>query len=213
MNLIAFLNTPLIRLFHLFQQSFMHLKQTYFRNQMPTIFMKLKHAGPLSIALILGFATACQNPKSTSETAQEKELAAAKTVRAVTYFDNGAVVPFPNTRQVTFWVEDTTKILLTYAQFKANADSTAQKMTLSDPTRCEALYDNILELAELPDGIDIKPGKQQCVGSRGVDISVIYTNGDTSRFSIMGGARCDQTLCPSFWAIDSFANLLITEKK
>ncbi len=176
--------------------------------------MKLKHLTyPLSIALILTFVIACGNQKSAPETEQSTELPVEKTVRAISYFDNGAVVPFPDTRKVTFMVEDTSKIFLTYARFKANTDSTSQKLTLTDAAQLEALYDNISELSELPDGVDIKPGKLPCVGSGAIDVSVIFTNGDTSRFSIMGGARCDPTLCPSFWAIDSFANLLITNKK
>jgi hypothetical protein len=179
---------------------------------MLSFFMKLKHlTHPLSISLILTVSAACETQNNaSSETAQSKEAIAAKTIRAVTFLDNGAVVPLPNTREVTFLVEDSSKISLTYAQFRAHKDSSSKKIILSDPTRREEIYDNILELAELPDGVDIKPGKQACVGSRSIDISVIFNNGDTSRFSIMGGARCDKSLCPSFWAIDSLANVLIT---
>jgi hypothetical protein len=175
--------------------------------------MKIKHLTyPLSIALILMLWTACETRSNTSETAQSKEAIAAKTIRAVTYIDNGAVVPFPDTRQVTFTIEDSTKIFMTYAQFTANRDSTSEKITLSDAARREEVYDNILELGELPDGIDVKPGKLPCVGSRSVDVSVIFNNGDTSRFSITGGARCDPSLCPPFWQIDSLAEVLIKSK-
>jgi hypothetical protein len=179
---------------------------------MLSFFMKIKHLTyPLSISIILTVLIACETQNNaSSDTAQTKETIAAKTIRAVTFLDNGAVVPMPNTREVTFWVEDSSKISLTYAQFRANRDSSSQKIILSDPTRREEVYDNILELAELPDGVDIKPGKQVCVGSRSIDISIIFNNGDTSRFSIMGGARCDKSLCPSFWAIDSLTNILIT---
>jgi hypothetical protein len=172
--------------------------------------MKIKHVTyPLSIAVILTLSTACGTQNTPTETVQTKAVIAAKTVRAVTYLDNGAVVPFPNRRQVTFMVEDSTKIYMTYAQFRAEKDSSSQKMPLANAARCEEIYDNLIALSELPDGIDIKPGKQPCVGSRSIDISVIFANGDTSRFSIMGGARCDPSLCPPFWELDSLTNLLV----
>ena len=110
---------------------------------------------------------------------------------------------------MTFTVEDSTKIALTYAEFRENVEPKGEKVSISDAERREQVYDSILELADMPDDVDIKPGKQACVGGRGIDISVSYANGDTTRFSIMGGARCDKTLCPSFWALDSLANLLI----
>jgi hypothetical protein len=188
------------------------------KNQLPIIFsqgfpflMKIKHAlYPLSIFTILVFGMACENKKSDSaDTIKAAEVVAAKAIRAISYRDNGAVVPFPNVRQVTVVVEDSSKIFMNYATIKAGKDSTDQKITVEDAARREEIYDKILELAELPDGIDIKPGKQPCVGSRSIDISVFFNNGDTSRFSIMGGARCDKTLCPPFWAIDSLADILI----
>jgi hypothetical protein len=173
--------------------------------------MKIKHAlYPLSILTILIFGMACETKKSESaDTTKTAEVVAAKAIRAISYRDNGAVVPFPNVRQVTVVVEDSSKIFLNYAAINAGKDSTDQKITVADAARREEIYDKILELAELPDGIDIKPGKQPCVGSRSIDISVFFNNGDTSRFSIMGGARCDKTLCPPFWAIDSLADILI----
>ncbi len=176
---------------------------------MLVFFMKIKHLEyPLSISLILGLFAAC-GLSTASDSAQTKAVVAAKTVRTVSYVDNGAVVPKPNKRQVTFTVEDSTKIALMYAEFKENMESKGKKVPISDAERREQVYDTILELSDLPDDVDIKPGKQPCVGGRGIDISVIYSNGDTTRFSIMGGARCDKTLCPSFWALDSLANLLI----
>jgi hypothetical protein len=153
-----------------------------------------------------------QNTPS-SQATQSKEAIAAKTVRSVTYIDKGAVVPFPKMRQITFTVEDSTNIFLNYAEFKGEIDTTGQKFNISNTNQREDVYDKILEIAELPDGIDIKPGKQTCIGSQGIDVSVIFNNGDTSRFSIMGGARCDKSLCPSFWHIDSLTNLLLADKK
>jgi hypothetical protein len=177
--------------------------------------MELKHSiYPLSISLFLLTSMACnlQNTPS-SQATQSKEAIAAKTVRSVTYIDKGAVVPFPKMRQITFTVEDSTNIFLNYAEFKGEIDTTGQKFNISNTNQREEVYDKILEIAELPDGIDIKPGKQTCVGSQGIDVSVIFNNGDTSRFSIMGGARCDKSLCPSFWHIDSLTNLLLADKK
>ena len=176
--------------------------------------MKLKHSiYPLSISLFLTTWTACNLQNTPSKSSESKESAAAKTVRTVTYLDKGAVVPFPQMRQVTFTVEDSTKIYLNYAEFKGEVDTTGAKVTISDAHKREEVYDKIMELAELPDGIDIKPGKETCVGSQGIDVSVIFNNGDTSRFSIMGGARCDKSLCPSFWHIDSLTTLLLADKK
>jgi hypothetical protein len=177
--------------------------------------MELKRSiYPLSISLFLTTLTACtlQNTPS-SQATESKEVVATKTVRAITYIDKGAVVPFPKMRQVTFTVEDSTKIFMNYAEFKGDVDAVGEKTPISDANQREEMYDKILELAELPDGIDIKPGKQPCVGSQGIDVSVIFNNGDTSRFSIMGGARCDKSLCPSFWHIDSLTNLLVADKK
>jgi hypothetical protein len=172
--------------------------------------MKIKHVKYfLSILLILVLWTACELSSNQSDTAQSKAVAASKAIRAISYLDNGAVVPIPNKRQVIFMVEDSTQIFMNYANIRENTDTSAEKIAILDTERREDVYDNILALADFPDGVDIKPGPQPCVGSRGIDISVIYTNGDTSSFSIMGGARCDKTLCPPFWALDSLANLLI----
>jgi hypothetical protein len=175
--------------------------------------MKMKHAQyPLSILLILMLCTACELNNNTAA-ATSKATVGPKTIRTISYLDNGAVVPAPAKRQVIFWVEDSTKILMTYANINGNRDSTSKKVDISDATRREEVYDNLVALADLPDGVDIKPGKQVCVGSRSIDIAVLFSNGDTARFSIMGGARCDRTLCPPFWHLDSLANVLLTDKK
>ena len=187
---------------------------------MSVFFMKNKHAAyPLSIraffATIITISTlltACDLNVNQSETAKSKAVAAARTVRTISYLDNGAVVPFPVKQQVTFLVEDSTKIAMVYAEMGENRESTSEKMAISDPTRRDDVYDNLLELADFPDGVDIKPGKQPCVGSRSIDIAILFTNGDTTNFSIMGGARCDKSLCAPFWALDSLANLLRTTK-
>ncbi len=183
-------------------------------------FMKSKHAAyPLSIRaffatilIISTLLTACDLNVNQSETAKSKAVAAAKMIRAISYLDNGAVVPFPVKQQVTFLVEDSTKIAMIYAEMGANRDSTTKKVVISDPSQREEVYDNLLDLADYSDGVDIKPGKQPCVGSRSIDIVLLFTNGDTSSFSIMGGARCDKSLCAPFWALDSLANLLRTTK-
>ena len=183
-------------------------------------FMKSKHATyPLSIraffATILTISTlltACDLTVNQSETAKSKAVAAARTVRTISYLDNGAVVPFPVKQQVTFSIEDSTKIGMIYAEMGENRDSTSKKIAILDPDQRDEVYDNLLDLADFPDGVDIKPGKQPCVGSRSIDIAILFTNGDTSNFSIMGGARCDKSLCAPFWALDSLANLLRTTK-
>jgi hypothetical protein len=167
---------------------------------------------PLSMLMVLMLWTACQTESSKAEAAKAKAEAAERTIRTMSYIDNGAVVPFPNKRQVTFMVDDTNKISLNYLLISGQKDSTKEKMAVLDAERREELYDNISELADYPDDVDIKPGKLPCVGSNSIDISLAFANGDTSRFSIMGGARCDPSLCPPFWAIDSLVNLLIAKK-
>ena len=188
---------------------------------MLVFFMKSKHAAyPLSIraffATIVILSTllaACDsNINQSSEAAKSKSVVIPKTVRTISYLDNGAVVPFPVKQRVTFLVEDSTKIVLIYAEMGENRDSASEKVAISDAARRDDVYDSLLELADFPDGVDIKPGKQPCVGSRSIDIAILFTNGDTSNFSIMGGARCDKTLCAPFWTLDSLANLLRTTK-
>ena len=193
---------------------------------MSVFFMKSKHvAYPLSIraffATIVAISTlltACDLNINKSETAQSKVATStiAKKIRTISYLDNGAVVLVPIKQQVTFLVEDSTKIDMIYAEIYAekgeNRATTNEKIAISDAARRDDVYDNLLELADFPDGVDIKPGKQPCVGSRGIDIAITFTNGDTTHFSIMGGARCDKTLCAPFWTLDSLANLLRTTK-
>ena len=189
---------------------------------MSVFFMKNKHAAyPLSIrtffatvATLSTLLTACDlNINQSSDAAKSKVIGAIpKTIRTISYLDNGAAVPFPIKQQVTFLVEDSTKIDMIYAEMGENRESTSEKVAILDPTRRDDVYDNLLELADFPDGVDIKPGKQPCVGSRSIDIVLLFNNGDTTHFSIMGGARCDKTLCAPFWALDSLAHLLRTTK-
>ncbi len=189
---------------------------------MSVFFMKNKHvAYPLSIRAFFAtivtmsmLLTACDlNINKSSDTAQAKTVGTApKMIRTISYLDNGAVVPFPVKQRVTFLVEDSTEIAMLYAEIGENRDSTSEKWAISDPARRDDVYDNLLELADFPDGVDIKPGKQPCVGSRSIDVAILFSNGDTTHFSIMGGARCDKTLCAPFWALDSLANLLRTTK-
>jgi hypothetical protein len=167
---------------------------------------------PLSMLMVLMLWTACQTESNKTEAAKAKAEAAERTIRVMSYLDNGAVVPFPDKRQVTFIVEDTNKISLTYLLISGQKDSTKEKLAVLDAERREKLYDNISELADFPDDVDIKPGKLPCVGSNSVDISLVFANGDTSRFSIMGGARCDPSLCPQFRIIDSLVGLIIAKQ-
>ena len=183
--------------------------------------MKSKHSAyPLSIraffatiATLSTLLTACDlNINQSSEASKSKIGTTPKTIRTISYLDNGAVVPFPVKQRVTFLIEDSTKIDMVYAEMAENREPTAEKWAISDPTRRNDVYDNLLDLADFPDGVDIKPGKQPCVGSQSIDIAITFTNGDTTNFSIMGGARCDKTLCAPFWTLDSLANLLRTTK-
>ena len=106
--------------------------------------MKNKHSAyPLSIcaffatiATLSTLLTACDlNINQSSEASKSKIGTTPKTIRTISYLDNGAVVPFPVKQRVTFLIEDSTKIDMVYAEMAENREPTAEKWAISDPTR------------------------------------------------------------------------------
>jgi hypothetical protein len=130
-------------------------------------------------------------------------------LKEIVLMDNGPVVPMPTIRRICFTVQDTTQIGIRYIQTEWNSSpSTAKNYEAIGETR-EDIWDEMEKVADLAtDGIDIKPGKIPCLGMNSLDIMVIYNSGDTNRFAITGGARCDRALAPSVWKLDSMARLL-----
>jgi hypothetical protein len=73
------------------------------------------------------------------------------------------------------------------------------------------VHDNFKTLSEIEDGWVVKPGKDLCVGVQGVDVTMVFTTGDTTRFNINGSARCDRSLIPEWYNLDSLAHVLVEE--
>lgn len=160
---------------------------------------------PLSIMVVL---TACDLDKTASNADKNKDNA-PKTVREVRIFDNGAVVPMPDTRRLSFVLKDSTSVLLTYLSFRnGGKDSTKQEVILRDEAS-DAAQDFAENLSDIADGTEIKPGKFPCVGVSNLDVSVIFSTGDTTQFTISGSARCDRSLFPDVWSLDSLANAAV----
>ena len=166
---------------------------------------------PLSILMSFMLLTACESENARAEAAIAKEKLASKTIRQVMYIDNGAVVPMPNMQQITLNVEDTLKMQLMFWNMNGGVDTTKSSFTITDAQIREELRDNLTELSDIPDGSDIKQGKAPCVGANNIDIAMIFSSGDTSRFSILGAARCDKSLCQPFWSIDSIAKIILNK--
>lgn len=129
-----------------------------------------------------------------------------KAISEVIFVDNGAVVPKPARRRISWVLKNSENILLNYTEQNSDAQTSSQKdITVSDEARDEMRdeIDRIAEFAE--DGLAIKPGKQPCVGMNSMNVEVVYNTGDTSRIAISGSVRCDPSLYPSIWALDSMA--------
>jgi hypothetical protein len=156
------------------------------------------------------------NPKSdeNSDNTEKSEENGEKTISEVILIDNGAVVPKPSTRRISWVLKNSENILLNYTEQNGdNIKSTKSDILISDDTRDEVRdeIDRIAEFAE--DGLAIKPGKQPCSGMNSMNVAVIYNTGDTSRIAISGSVRCDPTLYPSVWALDSMATEMYRNSK
>ena len=161
------------------------------------------------LLLILLMTSACIdiNPKSNENDSREivnKDM--AKEVKEVIFEDNGAVVPMPRVRRMILRLKNAENMSLSYSEQNGDgSDGTQNDITINDNAR-EAMRDEIDKIVEFAeDGIDVKAGKLPCVGMNSLNIAVVYNTGDTSRFAVSGSARCDPSLYPSVWALDSMA--------
>jgi hypothetical protein len=131
-------------------------------------------------------------------------------LKQVYYVDKGAVVPQPNVTLVNFILNDSLHGTLVYRLIQQR-DTTLFKIPFDNSERIELVHDNFKTLSEIEDGWVVKPGKDLCVGVQGVDVTMVFTTGDTTRFNINGSARCDRSLIPEWYNLDSLAHLLVEE--
>ena len=135
----------------------------------------------------------------------------SKGIREIRYIDGGAVVPNPMIRMVSINVKDSSNAIMSYMECMGS-DTSKGDISISKE-RIEMLYDNMLKMVEIPDGMEIIPGKVPCVGRKGIEVSMIFNTGDTSRFKINGGALCDKDVIPEWKQIDSLATVIYKEYK
>ena len=139
---------------------------------------------------------------------------APKSVKEVIFVDNGAAVSVPTVRRLVMTLKNLDNILLSYTEKIGTYVRENQNNILIDKDNREAIRDEIERIAEMAeDGLDVNPGKQLCVGMNSLNVEVIFNTGDTSRFEVSGTARCDRTLCPSVWNLDSIAMVVFHNYK
>jgi hypothetical protein len=131
-------------------------------------------------------------------------------LKQLSYTDFGAVVPMPIIRNVNILLRDTLNAMVFYTIINQK-DTFLQKIPLNDPERMDMLHECFNQLSEIEEGWEVMPGKEPCVGMRGVNVALIYTTGDTTRFNISGTARCDNSLMPEWSLLDSLAAVLSEE--
>jgi hypothetical protein len=174
---------------------------------MKTHILNRNYSYILVLMLLTSVACVDLNPKSddTKATATyDKNV--PKAVLELILEDNGAVVPMPKSRRLVLRFKNKEDILLTYSENTGNEkEGTKDEITINENER-ETMRDEIDKIVEYAeDGMDIKAGKQPCVGMNSLNVAVVYNTGDTTRFAVTGSARCDPSLYPSVWAVDSMA--------
>lgn len=133
----------------------------------------------------------------------------SKQIKEVILVDNGAVIPVPTIRRFVMTFKNSDNILFAYREQTGTYVSENQSNMLINAENHEAVRDEIDKIAELAeDGLDVNPGKLPCTGMNSLNIEVVYNTGDTSRFDVSGLARCDPSLYPSVWALDSMATMV-----
>lgn len=177
---------------------------------MKTHFFIKKHMiHPLYILLIFSIVSCIDRSSSSEEDTKDSESVGEnmpKAISEVIFVDNGAVMTKPSTRRIKWTLKNAENILLSYTEQNGDdKNGTHSDITVNDDTR-DAVRDEIERIAEFAeDGLAIKPGKQPCAGMNSLQVSVVYNTGDTSRIAISGSVRCDPSLYPSVWALDSMA--------
>jgi hypothetical protein len=166
----------------------------------------------INIALIMiSLTTACTDwAPQQNQVNNEPTQPIVKRLKLLSYTDFGAVVPIPIMRHVNILFRDSLNAIVFYTVIN-NRDTFSNKMPLNDPDRIDLVHQCFDQLSEIEDGWEIKPGKDICVGMRGVEVALIYTTGDTTRFKINGSARCDKNLIPEWSQLDSLSELMYEE--
>jgi hypothetical protein len=172
--------------------------------------MKSSPIPPLSIFLIFScFWTACDYFSNASTETVQKNTAPTRYLRELNYVDNGAVVPMPTIRRVQILLPDSMSANLKFSQYQ-NGETDIKPQEI--PVSGDLLHDLLTEIDRLElkstDGMDVKMGKRPCVGTRNLDVAMVYSTGDTVRYSVLGEARCDRSLYPHLWVIDSITQVL-----
>jgi hypothetical protein len=135
-----------------------------------------------------------------------------KRLKQLSYTDLGAVVPQPVIRHVDILLKDSLNAIVFYTTINQK-DTFLQKISFNDSERIDLLHECFNQLSEIEEGWEVMPGKEPCVGMRGVNAALIYTTSDTTRFKISGSARCDNSLMPEWSLLDSLSTVLLEENK
>jgi hypothetical protein len=122
------------------------------------------------------------------------------------------VVPQPVIRHVDILLKDSLNAIVFYTTINQK-DTFLQKISFNDSERIDLLHECFNQLSEIEEGWEVMPGKEPCVGMRGVNAALIYTTSDTTRFKISGTARCDNSLMPEWSLLDSLSTVLLEENK
>ena len=173
---------------------------------------------PLALLLLALFSTtSCIDnlaKAKESEGGFTSEKNAKKEIKEIILVDNGAVVPVPTIRRFVMTLKNLDNFLLSYSENTGTyINENQSNMMIGDDNR-EAVRDEIEKIAELAeDGLDVNAGKLPCVGMKSLNVEVVYNTGDTSRFEVSGAARCDPSLYPSVWALDSIGMVVFKSYK
>ncbi len=182
---------------------------------MKSLFFNPKFRQILFFCLEVFISSACFdiNTKS-NEMGTLGEKNTPKEVKEVILVDNGAVVPVPTIRRFVMTLQNPDNILFSYMEKTGTYITENQTNMIIGAENREAMRDEIDKIAELAeDGLDVNPGKIPCVGMNSFNIEVVFNTGDTSRFEVSPAARCDPSLYPSVWALDSMAMLVFRTYK
>jgi hypothetical protein len=166
----------------------------------------------IGIALIMiSLTTACTDwAPQQNQVNNEATQPIVRRLKQLSYTDFGAVVPQPVIRHVNILLRDSLNAMVFYTIINQK-DTFLRKIPFNDPERMDLLHECFNQLSEIEEGGEVMPGKDPCVGMRGVNVALIYTTGDTTHFKISGSARCDKSLMPEWSLLDSLSSVLLEE--
>ena len=165
----------------------------------------------IATVFLLSFI-ACENNALVIKNTSEDRTLVARDVKEIRYTDEGAVVPNPRIREISILLQDSANANLNYWAYTQNQGNDTTKRDIKvTQERVELFYDNMVKLADLPDGMEVIPGKVPCVGNRGINVAIIFNTGDTTRFKINGAALCDRDVIPEWKLIDSLISVIYAE--